>query len=325
MPVNMKVCNVADYNDALKKRGRFFHHFDEAIQVWLEKDFLNKDKCKNVYSDRLIEVLAVLRYLFKYPFRQLEGALEDYIAHSNLTLPVPNFTTLCRRMAKLSLTVRDHRKKSQNKTDDIEVVIDSSGINIYHTGGGHSKENSQTRKHSWLDQVRKMHVAIDAVSKDVLEMKMTFGTTMDASVAPKLLNTIEENIGGVYADGAYDRKEVREACVRRGAKQIIPPPKNAIIRSSKKDEPPELWNERNAAIELIQRYEDIEEGRAAWKKEKEYGTRSVVEAYFSRFKTIFGFHFMCRKEKAREIELIVKTRMMNEFNQLGAAIFKRTT
>lgn len=322
MPIKMKVCNNADYNEALKKRGRIFHLFEEAIEVWLDKDVLKKDKCKNIYSNKLIELLAVLRYLFKYPYRQLEGVLEDYINMRRLDLPIPDFSTLCRRMAKMSLKIHDHRSEhQQNKAGKISVMIDSTGINIYHTTGSHSKDNSATRQYHGRQQTRKMHIVLDAGTRDVLAMEMTSGVTHDSTPVSVLLREIKQKITKVYADAAYDMKQVRQACNERNATQIIPPRRDAKWRGSKKDEADGLWNERNAAIELIGRYENYAEGRSAWKESVGYGQRAYVEACFGRFKTIFGYHFMSKNDSARKNELATKINILNQFNKLGMARF----
>jgi transposase len=323
MPIKMKVCNTADYNEALKKRGRIFHLFEEAIQVWLDKDVLKKEKCKNTYSNQLIEILAILRYLFKYPYRQLEGILEDYIKMRQLDLPIPNFSTLCRRMAKMSLKIHDHRTLAQrNKMGKIRVILDSSGINIYHTSGSHSKENSASRQLHGRRQTRKLHIVLDIESKDILGMEMTSGVTHDSMPVPKLLSDIKLNVSKVYADAAYDAKNVREACKKLHAKQIIPPRRNARPKLSNSGEIKNLWNERNSAIELIRSHENYEEGRNAWKKSVGYGKRSHVEACFGRIKTIFGYHFMSKSEAARKNELMTKVNVLNSFNKLGMAKFK---
>ena len=324
MPIKMKVCNAADYNEALKKRGRIFHLFDEATRVWLDKNVLKKDKCKNIYSNQLIEILAVLRYLFKYPYRQLEGVLEDYIHMMRLNLPVPDFSTLCRRMAKMSLKIHDHRSEIQrSRTGKIRVLIDSTGINIYHTTGSHSKENSALRKLHGRQQTRKMHVVLDAKTRDVLAMEMTSGVTHDSKPVPDLLRMIKKEITEVYADAAYDLKQVRQICAERDAKQIIPPRRDARLRSSLKSEADNLWDERNAAIELIESHETYDEGRNAWKKSVGYGVRSYVEACMGRFKTIFGYHFMSKSDTARKNELMTKINILNHFNHLGMAQFKK--
>lgn len=324
MPIKMKVCNVADYNESLKKRGKIFHLFDEAVKVWLNTVVEKKARTKYVYSDRLMEILAVFRYLFKLPYRQLEGLLEDYLTHKNIELPIPDFTTLCRRMAKLSLSIDDHRDKNSARNGQlVDVLIDSTGINIYHTGGGHSKENSCSRKYKRYDQFRKLHVAYVPQNKKIAAIKMTCGKTTDGHTAPILLKAIPFDIGAVYADGAYDRSHVRRACLEKHAKQIIPPQRRALVHKSKWNEPEGLWDERNAAIKIFAQHTDEEEGRKKWKEDNSYGKRSLVEAFFSKFKAIFGFSFMSKKDVARESELATKIRILNSFSDLGCAIFKK--
>ena len=91
----------------------------------------------------------------------------------------------------------------RNSNDSVDVLIDSTGVNIYHTGGGHSKENSNTRKFNGFDQVRKLHIAVDLNSKDVLAVEMTSGIKADSELLPVLIDKIPNAIRSVYADGAY--------------------------------------------------------------------------------------------------------------------------
>lgn len=316
MPIKMKVCNAAEYNRSLKQRGSIFHYFDDAVKNWRSKTI-----SKFVYSDKLFEILATVRYLLRTPFRQLQGLLEEYIKRRNLKLPIPNFSTLCRRMKKKALKIIDHRSNQQKKTmtGSVDILLDSSGINIYHTGGGHSKENVGDRKYKHYSQVRKMHVAMNLETKDVVAMHMSGGTTADSAAAPIVIAKIAGRIDSIYADGGYDRVSVRRICRARQATQIIPPNRNAVMRYPRKKDPPDLWFARNAAVAMMRSYTDIEEGLYEWKKSQNYGVRSHVEGFFSRFKRCFGFHFMSRSDKARENELITKINLLNYFNKDNVA------
>jgi transposase len=322
MPIKMKVCNAADYNESLKKRGSIFHFFNEATRVWLYSTPNNPSKY--IYSDQMIEILATLRYLIRFPYRQLEGMLSEYIKERNLNLPIPNYSTLCRRIRALSLTIQDHRIKRNSDRENLMIAIDSTGISIYSTSGSHGKENGPYRQYRNLFQVRKLHVALNLKSKKVIAAKITSGTTMDADAVEDILANIEEQIDKVYADGAYDRRKVREACWKGSIKQVIPPHRNAILyHKSRKTSPPEIWKERDRAIIFMSKFINEEVGREEWKKKEKYGKRSLVEAFFGRLKTIFGFHFQSRDEKARENELLIKIKILNSFRDMGGAIFKK--
>ncbi len=325
MPTKMKVCNTKDYNRSLKKRGSFFSLFNEAIKVWLHNDVNQVDKSKLIYSREMMQILAVVRYTLNFPYRQLEGALEEWVSDIKaLELPIPNFSTLCRRIGTEIHSIRDHRSEQEKASGGkIEIMLDSTGINIYATGGGHSKKNAKSRKHNHYEQIRKLHIAIDADSGDVLSMKMTDGITHDSEVAVELINAIDEDVSSIYADRAYDTKAIRKVSVEKGAKQKIPPKSNSVIRNASKSDPPNIWDDRNEAITFIKGSDDYETGFKEWKKHSGYSKRSKVEAYFSRFKRIFGFHFMSRCEISREIELMTKALILNGYNKLGKAEFER--
>ena len=73
-------------------------------------------------------------------------------------------------------------------------------------------------------------------------------------------------IASVTGDGAYDTKDVYEACARRNAIAIIPPRKGAQLRKSA------AFAVRNEAVKACRRF-----GREIWKHWSSYHRRSLVE------------------------------------------------
>src|SRR5438128_10780908 len=123
-------------------------------------------------------------------------------------------------MGKPGLKIHDHRTHIQRKkSNKIRVILDSTGINIYHTTGSHSKENSSSRQLHGRQQTRKLHIVLDIESRNILGMEMTSGVAHDSMPVPKLLGDIKQTIVEVYADAAYDAKKVRVACRKHQAKQ----------------------------------------------------------------------------------------------------------
>jgi hypothetical protein len=135
MPTKMKVCNTKEYTRTLIERGQIFALFDEATKVWSAKKVKDCASSRYKYGERFIQILAVLRYTLKFPFRQLEGLLKDYVARTlEIKMEIPNFSTLCRRMQRMQVMIHDNRTAQEKQSGEpIEILIDSSGINIYHT------------------------------------------------------------------------------------------------------------------------------------------------------------------------------------------------
>ena len=325
MPQRMRVCNTNEYNGSLKKRGDIFSILNQARDVWLHCEVEGVEKSKYVYSQVFINLIGCLRYLLRFPFRQLAGLLDSYLKHNGLSyLPSPDYSTLCRRMKKEKLNIKDFRTEQEKATGRyVSLLVDSSGISIYATGGGHSKENANTRRYKHYNQVRKLHVLLDLETGDVLDMEMTEGAASDYLSGERLIENCELPIGSVWADTAYDREPFRRVCHQRGARQIIPPQLNARKRKPQKTDPPDLWTERNEAVKMMEQTCTRDEGRKQWKKQVNYGKRAKVEGHFHRFKKAFGFSFMSVSEEGRLNELVYKNVLLNAYNQFTKPVFQK--
>lgn len=325
MPQKMKVCNTNQYNTYLKRRGQIFGLLDTAKELWFTPELnpLGQVGAPFIYSDDLILIIQTVRYLFKMSLRSIAGFFEDMAEkyYQNPHYKVPHYSVLCRRLKQLNIPIKDHREKG--KGGPIEICMDSSGINIYNTGGGHSKENGESRQHRKYDQTRKLHIVLDPETGDVENLLMTKGTATDHEAGAQLVEALPDSVEKCCADGAYDKKPLRKVLAKKNIKQIIPPIRNAVIRKPKRTDPPNTFDDRNAAVRLRRSYPSHEEGHTAWKQQENYGTRAHVEGFFSRFKRQFGFHFVSKSEENRAQELRLKTKILNDFNKIGRAKFEK--
>ena len=84
-------------------------------------------------------------------------------------------------------------------------------------------------RRSW----RKLHLAVDADSGEIIAQSLTDQETGDASQLEPLLAQIAEEIDQFTADGAYDGYPSYDAVLRHsaGARVVIPPRSNAIMRT----------------------------------------------------------------------------------------------
>ena len=97
-----RVRNWPEYEAGLKKRG--------DLTVWLSDDALEawrvpaegKPGGQRTYSDVAIEAALTIRMVFHLPLRQTEGFLRSLAQLLEVDLPIPDHTTLSRRLTKLS-------------------------------------------------------------------------------------------------------------------------------------------------------------------------------------------------------------------------------
>jgi hypothetical protein len=215
-----RVTNWTVYNEALRQRG--------SLTVWVTPEALvapektGQRGRPTFYSDIVIETAVMLRLAMGKPWRQTEGMLCSIIQMLGLDLPVPDHTTLARRSARLSLTTTLKKPKGP-----VTVVIDSSGLKIFGAGEWlHEKHGGKPRR-SW----RRLHLAVDPDSSDILAAELTTTDEGDASLIGPLLDQIDGPASAVLADGAYDGDPTYRTILDRhpDATVVIPPRSNAVL------------------------------------------------------------------------------------------------
>ena len=124
----------------------------------------------------------MLRLAFGRPWRQTEGMLGSIIDLLGLELPVPDHTTFSRR--SVDLGVATALKKASGP---VHVVIDSTGLKVFGAGDWlHEKHGGKPRR-SW----RKLHLAVDPDSGEILASELTTTDDGDASLVGPLLDQID--------------------------------------------------------------------------------------------------------------------------------------
>ncbi len=135
----------------LQKRG--------DLTVWLSDDALDawrapasgKPGGQRRYADIAIGAALTIRMVFHLPLRQTEGFLRSLVQLLDLDVPIPDHTTLSRRLQKLG-EIQFRRLPTDRP---IHLLIDSTGLRIH---VGHLRNPPKNR--AW----RKLHVAVDTLS-----------------------------------------------------------------------------------------------------------------------------------------------------------------
>lgn len=314
MPQTMRVSNSRDYTRILKNRSKIFGPMHQVLQTE-SLLFVKSRRSKLKYSDDLILCMYIVACTLGLPLRQTCGFFEDYVEKNRIIAQIPNYSTLSRRLKKVTCYLS--RPKRKHLPFNKELAIDSTCLNIYSNTGSHSKDYSTVRQFSGKDQVRKMHVALDIHTKVVDEIVYSDWSYTDHAGCLDLIDLLGNKcqIDSIRADRAYDRKPCYEACHKKGIKPIIPP----IVTAVRKKQP--IFKDRNRAIELVVKH-GYEEGIGIWKRQTSYGKRSYVEAFFGRFKKTFGFSLRSKCEANREQEMRIKCKILNQFAALGMPTFE---
>lgn len=302
MKTKYRIRNWSEYDAALKKRGSLtFWVSEEAIEQWLETKKTGKRGASRTYSDRAIEVMATLKGLYQWAGRQIEGFVESVFSLMNITVDVPDHSTLSRRMKTLEIEIP---VQPQGKAR--HVVIDSTGVKVYGEGEWKTRQHGVSKRRTW----RKLHLALDESTGEILAVVASGNDTADCEVLSLLLEQIEDEIEQVTADGAYDTRNCYEDIEQRKAKAVIPPRKGAKI-----------WVHGNTKAQRHQRDENLRQirgkGRKRWKQDSRYHRRSLAETGMFRFKTTFGDRLSARNFDNQATEMFVKCAALNKMIQLG--------
>jgi hypothetical protein len=213
------------------------------------------------FSDAAIQTSLTLKVLFGMPFRQTTWFVQSLLRLVGLDWSVPDLSTLCRRQKMLNVSL-----PYRGSAGPLNILIDSMGIKAEGESEWNAGKHGGSKRRIW----RKIHIGIDEETLEVRAVEVTGSNIGDAPMLPELLNQIplDQDIGSVTADGAYDTRKCHEAIAARGAHAVIAPRKNA-----------KPWTPtsagaiaRNDAVNA-QRYL----GRTVWRHWSGYHRRSRVE------------------------------------------------
>ena len=146
-----------------------------------------------------IETGLVVRMVYKLAYRQTEGFLHSIASLLGLGIEIPDYSTLSRRSRLLRKKLRIPKAASNQP---IHLMIDSTGLRI-HVGTA----RKPPKQRAW----RKLHIAVDRETGNIVASELTASRARDATRVPALLTQIQAPLAAVAADSAYDKEAVYEA------------------------------------------------------------------------------------------------------------------
>jgi Transposase DDE domain len=297
-----RIRNWTEYDTSLRQRGSLtFWISQELLENWITKEKSGQRGASPTYTAAAIETLAMVKYLFGQASRQAEGLLASLFELMQVSLPVPDHTTLSRRLAKL-----DVRLPVKRAAQARHLVCDSTGVKVYGEGEWKVRQHGYSKRRTW----RKLHLCVDEQTLEIVSVGGSTNSISDGEMLPELLEAIGDEIGQVSCDGIYDQRKCYEAINRVRARAAIPPRRGARI-----------WQHGNSKDERLVRDENLrsirKQGRQKWKAEVGYHRRSLAETTVFRYKTTFGERLHSRKIENQFTEMFIKCAALNKMVHLG--------
>jgi Transposase DDE domain len=297
-----RIRNWAEYDTSLRRRGSLtFWISQELIENWTTQEKSGGRGASPTYMDAAIETLAVVKYLFGQASRQAEGLLSSIFELMKVSLPVPDHTTLSRRLARL-----DVRLPVQHKEQARHLVCDSTGVKVYGEGEWKVRVHGYSKRRTW----RKLHLCVDEETREIIVAGGSTNSVSDGEMLPEMLAEVGDEVRQVSCDGIYDQRKCYEAIKGVSARAAIPPRRGARI-----------WQHGNTKAERHVRDENLrsirKKGRKVWKEDVGYHRRSLAETTVFRYKITFGDKSQSRKIENQFTEMFIKCAVLNKMVHLG--------
>jgi hypothetical protein len=283
----------------MRRRGDLTVWFsNDAIRSWRALPS-GKPGGQCIYANIAIEAALTIRMVFHLPLRQTEGSLRSLADMLEVEIPIPDHTTLSRRLK----TLGEISSRAVASNRPIRLLVDSTGLRI-HVGS----VRKPPKNRAW----RKLHLAVDAATGEIVASDLTRRRTSDCTRVPPLLGQIDPRVASISADGAYDTEGVYEAAHAQGqgrhVRVVILPRRDAQLSPR----PSAALKERNRNIRSIRRL-----GRCEWHKRSGYSKRSMVENTIYRYKTIIGRCMRSRTLAGQQVEVQLACGVLNTMTRLG--------
>lgn len=281
---------------------------DSVLRAWRDTDTSKKVVGEQLYADCIIQCCLLLGCVYHQPLRQTTGFVASLLALLGRgDYAVPDYSTLCRRQGCLPVEV----SRALAGSSKIDIALDSTGLKVYGEGEWKVRKHGAGKRRTW----RKLHIGIDVDTQEIVCVELTSNAEDDAQVGAAMLQGKTEQLSSFRGDGAYDDFKLREV-LGSGIRQIIPPPKDAVVRKGTRKKPvPDYLEQRNEAVEYIS-----SQGRKEWKVKEGYHQRSLNEVAMFRYKTTFTGQMSARKMENQKTEVQLKCKVLNLFRQQGMPV-----
>ena len=162
---------------------------------------------------------------------------------------------------------------------------------------------------------RKLHLAVNAKSGEILAHSLTDQDTDDPSQVAPLLSQIDGSIDRLTADGAYDGQPTYQTILQHSSTaNIVIPPRVTAAKSGDTGSP----GQRDKHIAAI-----ASDGRLKWQAVTGYGKRALSETTIGRYKGLIGRRLRARSYAAQQTEVAIGCIALNRMLACGRPVSVR--
>ena len=116
-----RLCNLRQYNAALIQRGSLTQWVrEEVLGMWHDDAHAGKRGAPRTYSDSAILGIARLSAVYRLALRITQGLHGSVLKLLEVALPVPDYTTLCRRPRRFAVSL-----PRRTRGESLLVVVDA--------------------------------------------------------------------------------------------------------------------------------------------------------------------------------------------------------
>jgi len=236
-------------------------------------------------SNSYIRLLAAIRYIYQFPYRQLEG-YTNIIHRLVPELPTGDYSGLRKRILRQPVDPYEHLRETDAP---FCIALDSTGVKVEKAGGWIERRHGKKKRYV------KLHFAVRVDTHEVVAMEVTTDDVHDVSALPGLVEESGRNVRvrQVLGDPTYDSSKVYSLLEGLGIEAVAKPKANA---RDDRGHPGRRW-----AASVIGAL-----GYGGWARVMGYGRRWAVETAYSTFKRSFGEGVMGRSLGSIAVELVGK-------------------
>ena len=183
----------------------------------------------------------------------------------------------------------------------IHVVIDSTGLKVYGEGEWKVRQHGYSKRRTW----RKLHLAIDESNSQIVAVVLSDNSFKDNQLYEDLIDSADEDIEKVSADGAYDSENCYKKSIKEGINLVAPPRRGAKLKKHGNCSGPP--HPRDVHLREIRSV-----GRKQWKKNNDYHRRSISETAMYRFKMLLGEKLSSREFERQANGAFIKCSILNK-------------
>ncbi len=198
----------------------------------------HKEGAPFLYAEGMIMAAAALRTAFMIKYRQLSGMFEEMLKGADS----PCYTTIFRRMQKLDVDIAENIITVRDKTCNLVMIADATGLKQHNRGEWIRKKWKVRRGFV------KMHLMVDADTKQVLAVSVTSDAVGDSTELPALLEEAAKNIKKEEEEEEQNRTDSADAVknIKKEEEQNRTDSADAV-KNIKKEEEEEEQNRTDSA------------------------------------------------------------------------------